>query len=72
MYKPLEISFVISEPLKKAINDFINCINSDDSSSEDCYRSEIDFWIKAQKNLTKEQYNLLREYYTFGGIYKNG
>lgn len=72
IYKPLEIDFKISEELQKAIENFINCINSENSLSEDCHRSEIDFWIKADTHLTQEQYITLRDYYTFGGIYKNG
>ena len=71
-YKPLNINFVITDELQNAIDNFLNCINNEGFSSEDCYRSEIDFWIKADTHLTQEQYSTLRDYYTFGGIYKNG
>lgn len=74
-YEKLNINFPISKELENAIDLFMESINKKGGSAEDCYRSEIDFWIKDCKyykhKLTDEQYNLLRNYYVLGGIYKD-
>ena len=72
MYKKLEISFHITDELENAIEDLMRDINEGDGSSEDCYRSEIMFWIKdmyMKDELTDTQYELLNDYYVHGGIY---
>ncbi len=69
-YKRLPINFELPSELDGAINRFVNHINTESGTSEDCYRSEIEFWLKdAQKGLTREQYDLLKQYYVLGGIY---
>lgn len=69
-YKKLSLDFQIPSELNGAINCLVNHINTESGTSEDCYRSEIEFWLKdAQKGLTQEQFDLLKRYYVLGGIY---
>ncbi|MBP5231381.1 MAG: hypothetical protein ILO68_06580 [Clostridia bacterium] len=47
-------------------------INFENGLSEDCYRSEIYFWLKdMREKMPVEEYESLRDYYVFGGIYHN-
>ncbi|MBQ3702496.1 MAG: hypothetical protein II885_07040 [Oscillospiraceae bacterium] len=69
-YEKLPISFPIPRELDAAIDCFVNHINIESGTSEDCYRSEIEFWLKdAQRKLTPEQFDTLKCYYVLGGIY---
>lgn len=71
-YQKLEIDFPITEDLENAINIFVHHINYESGTSEDCYRTEIHFWLKdSQKRLTSEQYETIKQYYVLGGIYKS-
>ena len=45
-YEKLKIPFDLPEELENAIDVFLNHINYGDGKSEDCYRSEIHFWMK--------------------------
>ena len=39
--------------------------------SEDCYKSEIHFWLKdLYGNISEKDYKKLKNYYVHGGIYK--
>lgn len=73
-YRKLDISFPISEELDDAINKFMNHINYEDGRSEDCYRSEVEFFLKDSfyfaHSLSEEHYDQLFDYYVSGGIYK--
>ena len=70
-YQTLTIDFSITEELQEAIDAFMNHINHENGLSEDCYRSEILFWLKdAEKKLSREQFESLKQYYVLGGIYK--
>jgi len=72
-YQELPIDFPITAELSNAIHAFLRHINEEDGHNEDCYRDEIDFWLKdSSKKLTKEQYRLLCDYYVLGDIYRNG
>ena len=72
-YLPLKIDFEIPEDLQNDIDNFLHCINYNNKSLEDCYRTEIQCtlnWCYREKLLTDDQIHLLREYYQWGGIYK--
>ena len=72
-YKKLDVGFALSKELENSIDIFLNHINYESGTSEDCLRSEIDFWLKDFKDkLTEEQYSLLHDYYVLGGIFENG
>ena len=67
----LKIDYELSEALNNAIDDLLGELNESDGMSEDCYRTEIDCWIKDyRRHLTEDQYAELRNYYVLGGIYK--
>ena len=69
-YQKLKLKSPISEELEAAIDVFINYINNSDGQSEDCYRSEIEFWLKdAKSTMSQEQYDAVKKYYVLGGIY---
>ena len=69
-YKPLQINIELSDELKWAIDSFLNYINHESGSAEDCYRSEIHFWLKdSYGKLSSEDYEVLKSYYVHGGIY---
>lgn len=71
-YQKLELQEPISEELEDAINVLMDHINNGDRCCEDCYRTEIYCCLKYEKNnMSKEQYDTLKEYYVFGGIYEN-
>ena len=70
-FKKIDLPFPISEELSHAIDVFLEYINSQDGMLEDCYRSEIHFWLKdSAEKLTPDQYNLIKDYYVLGGIFK--
>ncbi len=70
-YQKLQISYRISQELEKAIDDFLDYINNERGSCEDCLRSEIDIWLRdSYHKLSPEQYAELKAYYVHGGIYK--
>ena len=72
-YRKLEIDFEITPELSKAIDDLMNNINNGDGMSEDCYRCEIEFWLKDSfERLNRDQYQTLKEYYVLGDIYRDG
>ncbi len=72
-YCKLQISYKISQELEDAIDNFLDYINNERGSCEDCLRSEINIWLKDSYNkLSPEQYDELKAYYVHGGIYKNG
>jgi hypothetical protein len=69
-YQKLDIDFPISKQLSDAIDAFINHINNENGMSEDCYRDEIDFWLKdSYGKITEEQYDMIKRYYVWGKIY---
>jgi len=71
-YRKLELDFPITEELDNAINVFMDHINNGDGNSEDCYRCEIQFWLKDAKDRLKlscERYDMLNNYYVLGDIY---
>ena len=69
-YKPLQVSVMLSDELMLAINSFLDYINHESGSAEDCYRDEVDFWLKDSfDKLSSEEYEALRSYYVLGGIY---
>ena len=70
-YEKLEIPFDLPEELENAIDTFLNHINYEYGMSEDCYRSEIHFWLKdLYGKISEEDYEKLKNYYVHGGIYK--
>lgn len=71
-YRRLDINFSLTEELELTIGTFMQHINEESGTSEDCYRSEIDFWLKdalGRKKICRDQYELLKDYYVHGGIY---
>lgn len=75
MYKKLDIDFKLPEMLEDAIDRFLYHINHEDGNCEDCYRDEINFFLKEcmdTHSITSEQIELLREYYVWRGIYHVG
>ena len=57
--------------LDKAIDTFLNHINNEDGHLEDCYRDEIESWLKAYwDHIPRGQFYELKEYYVLGGIYE--
>ena len=70
-FKKIDLPFPISEDLSHAIDVFLEYINTQDGMLEDCYRDEIEFWLKdSAEKLSADQYNLIKDYYVFEGIYK--
>ena len=73
-YKKLKIDYSLSDDLEGAIDTFLNHINNESGTAEDCYRSEILFWLKdslERKLITHNQYDELKRYYVLAGIYNN-
>ena len=69
-YKPLSVKIKLSDELTVAINAFMDHINYGSGSAEDCYRDEVDFWLKDSfGKLPDDDYHMLRQYYVLGGIY---
>ncbi len=72
-YEKLKVDFKIPEDIEKMIDQFLYHINNEDGFSEDYYRSELSFMLKEFNiKLTKEQIDILQEYYVDGGIYTDG
>ncbi|MBQ7487456.1 MAG: hypothetical protein IJT77_08185 [Clostridia bacterium] len=74
-YEPLKIDYEIPEELQIEIDHYIDNLNNDNGSSEDCYRMEIMCilnWCYRERILTNEQIDELREYYQHKGILKHG
>ena len=70
-YDKLKIPFDLPEELENAIDTFLNHINYENGMSEDCYRSEIHFWMKdLYGKISEEDYEKLKNYYVHGDIYK--
>jgi hypothetical protein len=68
-YKKIYVGTLTKE-LENAIEIFMNHINTESGTAEDCYRSEIYLWLKdAKDKITEEQYGIVKEYYVLGGIY---
>ena len=69
-YEKLDIDFPISKQLSNAIDAFLDNINNGNGSCEDCYRDEIEFWLKdSYGKLTEKQYDMIKRYYVWGEIY---
>ena len=69
-YKRLEIDFEIPEILERTINEFLIDLNEKRGRLADCYEVEIRSLLNCcDLCLTKDQIELLREYYYRGGIY---
>ena len=69
-YKKLDIGISLPKDLDKAIDNFMRNINEEDGGLEDCYRSEILFWLKDSiDKLSEPTYEALKDYYVHGGIY---
>lgn len=74
-YKALPIDYEIPEELEREIADYIDNLNNDNGSAEDCYRTEIMCllnWCYRDKILPEEKIDELREYYQYKGILKHG
>ena len=73
-YTPLSIDVKLSDELTAAINALMEYINFGSGSAEDCYRDEVDFWLKDSfGKLPDDVYRTLKQYYVLGGIYaENG
>ncbi|MBQ6133022.1 MAG: hypothetical protein IJI65_02600 [Lachnospiraceae bacterium] len=69
-YEKLEIDFEIPDFLSDRIDDFVEYLNTSDGLSEDCYRTEIGLMIR-DAELPPDKQKLLKDYYEWGGIYKN-
>ena len=70
-YEKLKIPFDLPEELENAIDTFLNHINYENGMSEDCYRSEIHFWLKdLYGKISEKDYEKLKKYYVHSGIYK--
>ena len=70
-FRKLEMDADLSPELESAIDVFLNHINFENGLSEDCYRSEIEFWLKDMYGkLPANDYQKLRDYYVLGGIYR--
>ena len=70
-YEKLKIPFDLPEELENAIDTFLNHINYENGMSEDCYRSEIHFWLKdLYGKISEKDYEKLKNYYVHSGIYK--
>lgn len=73
-YRKLDIDFELMEELSGAIDDFLHHINEEDGRFEDGYRCEIDLWSRdalGREKINRNQYDLLRDYYIYGGIYED-
>lgn len=69
-YKKLAIDCALSPELANAIENFMYHINFESGTSEDCYRSEIEFWLKdSYDQLLPDQYEEIKRYYVLGYIY---
>ena len=72
-YQELPIDFSITPELNNAIHAFLKHINEEDGHNEDCYRDEIESWLKdAFEILSTEQFRMLYDYYVLGDIYRKG
>lgn len=75
-YKKLDIDFCIPDTVEKEIDRYVNHINFEDGNNEDWYRMEIDLALKEAYDtkgiISRKQFDLLRDYYVFKGILKNG
>lgn len=63
----------LPEELGVAIDVFMNHINTESGTSEDCYRTEIDCCAKYAKQTGKisdVQYDAAKSYYVYGGIHE--
>ena len=71
--QPLELDFEVPQSLQRDIDDFLEYLRTDDTQSlEDCYRTEIDCelrWCLREAKISREQYQLLKDYYVHKGIY---
>ncbi len=69
-YKKLDIDYDLSPELANAIENFMYHINFESGTSEDCYRSEIEIWLKdSYDKLDPNKYEELKRYYVLGDIY---
>ena len=69
-YKKLNVDYILSPELTNAIDNFMYHINYESGMSEDCYRSEIEFWLKdSYDRLLPDQYEEIKRYYVLGYIY---
>lgn len=74
-YKPLSIDYEIPVDLQEEIDNYIDNLNNDNGSSEDCYRTEIMCilnWCYREGILPDDKIAELREYYQNKGILKHG
>ena len=74
-YKALPIDYKIPEELEREIADYIDNLNYDNGSAEDCYRTEIMCllnWCYRDRILPDDKIAELREYYQYKGILKHG
>jgi hypothetical protein len=72
-YEEMKIDCGISIELQTAIDALMHHINEEDGQLEDCYRAELDVVLKADLragDITEKQFETLRDYYVFGGLYK--
>lgn len=73
-----ELSFEIPQELKECIERYITYLNEDTTGKyllEDCYQTEIVVelnWCKREQLMDMEDIRVLKEYYVYGGIHKEG
>ena len=69
MYKKKKFNFTIDEELDKAIDRFLNALNSKDSCL-DCYQDELNAEINnsLHYSLDMEQVREIKQYYLWGGM----
>ena len=69
MYKKKKFNFTIDEELDKAIDRFLNALNSNDSCL-DCYQDELNAEINnsLHYSLDMEQVREIKQYYLWGGM----
>lgn len=69
-YQELKLNFRIPDFLEDDIHAFIQYLNENPTGTlSDCYEAEIRSDINWCDGLTKEQAELLRNYYVRGGIF---
>lgn len=69
-YSELKVDFNIPEFLQDDIQEFVTYLNENPNGTlADCYESEIRSDINWCNQLTKEQEEILRNYYVKGGIF---
>ena len=74
-YIPLKIDYEIPKDLQTEIDGYIDNLNNDNGSAEDCYRAEIMCilnWCYRERLLSDERIAELRDYYQHKGILKYG